>query len=46
MVLKFNACVFLKRKIILLIQTYNRSVDPRHKLLKTINNETISKLIA
>ena len=46
MVLKFNACVFFKRKIILLIQICNRLVDPRHKLLKAINNETISRLKA
>ena len=38
--------ILLKGKIILLIQTCNRSIDPRYKLLKTINDETIFKLIA
>ena len=36
---------FLEEKINLLIQTYNRSIEPTYKLLKTINDETIFKLI-
>ena len=28
----------------LLIQTRNKSIDPRYKLLKTIKDETISKV--
>ena len=37
--------ILFKGKIILLIQTYNRSIDSRYKLLKTINEEAISRLI-
>ena len=41
----FIISFFFKRKIILLIQTCNRSIDPRYKLLKTVKNETIYRLI-
>ena len=37
---------FFFKGIILLIQNCNRLIDPRYKLLKTIKDETISKLIA
>ena len=36
----------LKRKLILLIQICNRAIDPIYKLLKTIKDEIIVKLIA
>ena len=36
---------FLKRKIILLIQIYNRSINLKYKYLKPIHNETKSRLI-
>ena len=35
--------IVLKGKIILLIQTCNKSIDPKYKLLKTIKDETIYK---
>ena len=37
---------FFKGKIILLIQTGNRSINPIYKLLKTIKDEAIFMLIA
>ena len=37
--------LFLKGKIILLIQICNKSINPKSKLLKTINDKTISRLI-
>ena len=36
---------FLEEKINLLIQTYNRSIEPTYKLLKTINDLTIFRLV-
>ena len=40
--------IFLNGKIILLIQTYNRSINPRYKLLKIIkrrNNIQVNSII-
>ena len=36
-----NPNFFFKEKIILLIQIYNRCINPRNKLLKTISNSDV-----
>ena len=45
LLLTFHILLFLKKKIILLIQIYNGLIDLRYKILKIIKKATISWII-